>query len=576
MTPQILDEPTSEAPAFSIIIPHYNTSGLLQRLLDTIPTRDDTEIIVVDDASRQDELKTVRQCCGNRTRQARLLCRDTNGGGGAARNDAMRAARGRWLMFADADDYFERYIKNWSIVVVDKEGMVDRVISDTKANNNPDQDNDTKTDVEMELTIGETYTFYAFANLNELKALVDVDGWKGKTFAELRKTAVELKTLDNYHGGEGTSYIPMSSYGVTKTVSEDMTQNNVSLPLIRLFGKVSIEVTNSTGVDLTVNNLAMGKFRQSGPIYLLPYDAIEKDPDKPNLLLGNEGEDKLMNPVFPSEDVEGTDWIYTPTDEEFIPTSNATDENANKRTYTFYINETNQATVGGNGSDLEIALDVTGEGIEKDNGRKPTNFFFVRRNDWLKIPLTISKADVTVSFEQQHMPIGGLPTQCNFQSGVEVALRTFVTDHAGDITISYSLTKLNGSATEWKLKYYSGSTTSADHYCYAALMSEEDNAQGYLLEPSESEKDQLKWWDVTYGSTTEPKWAYVLHPATEDKNDTTYDETKVSGSFTVTVQELSKASSATIKLNLVAEKDGVEVILPYTLVIKNKQEEGGN
>lgn len=473
-----------------------------------------------------------------------------------------------------ADDYFERYINNWSIVVVNEDGVVDRVISDTQqANNNPNEDNDTRTNVEMELPIGETYTFYAFANLNELK--VDVDGWKGKPFSEFRKTAVELKTLDNYHGGKGTSYIPMSSYGVTHKVSEDVNQNQVSLSLIRLIGKVSIEVTNSTGVDLTVNELTMGLFRQSGSIYLLPYDAINNDPGKPNLLLGINKEDKLKNPVFP-ENIEGTDWIYTPTGEDkSIPKSDATDENTNKRTYTFYINETNQATVGANGSDLEIALDVTGEGIEKDNGRKPTNFFFVRRNDWLKIPLTISKADVTVSFEQQHMPIGGLPTQYEFQSGVEVAQRTFVTDHAGDITISYSLTKLNGSATDWKLKYYlGGSITSADHYCYAALMSEEDNTQGYLLEPSE--KDQLKWWDVTYGSTTEPKWAYVLHPATENKNDTAYDETEVSGSFTVTVQELSKASSATIKLNLVAEKDGVEVILPYTLVIRNKQEQGGN
>lgn len=476
-----------------------------------------------------------------------------------------------------ADDYFERYIENWSIVVVNEDGVVDRVISDTQhANNNPNEDNDTRTDVEMELPIGETYTFYAFANLKELQTPVSIDDWDGKTFSELRETAVELQTLDQYHGGEGTSYIPMSSYGVTKTVSEDMTQNNVSLPLIRLFGKVSVEVTNSTGVDLTVNQLKMGKFRQSGLIYLLPYDAIKNDPDKPNLLLGkNEGD--LMNPVFP-ENIEGTDWIYTPTDDKSIE-YNATDENANKRTYTFYINETNQATVGENGRDLEIALDVTGEGIEKDNGRKPTNFFFVRRNDWLKIPLTISKADVSVSFEQQHMPIGGLPTQYKFQSGVEVAKRTFVTeDHAGDITISYSLTELNGSATDWKLKYYSdGNTTSADHYCYAALMSEDDNAQGYLLEPSESEKDDLLWWNVTYGTgTTKPKWAYVLHPATENKNDTTYDETEVSGSFTVTVQELSKASSATIKLNLVAEKDGVEVILPYTLVIRNKQEQGGN
>ena len=479
-----------------------------------------------------------------------------------------------------ADDYFERYINNWSIVVVNEDGVVDLVISDTQhANNNPNEDNDTRTNVEMELPIGETYTFYAFANLSYLEEAVNVDNWKGKPFSEFRKTAVELKTLDNYHGGKGTSYIPMSSYGVTHKVSEDVNQNQVSLSLIRLIGKVSIEVTNSTGVDLTVNKLTMGLFRQSGSIYLLPYDAINNDPGKPNLLLGkNEGD--LMNPVFPndSEDVEGSDWNYHPTDEDkSIPKFDAKEENANKRTYTFYINETNQATVGANGSYLEIALDVTGEGIEKDKGRKPTNFFFVRRNDWLKIPLTISKADVMVSFEQQHMPIGGLPTQYNFQSGVEVALRTFVTDHAGDITISYNLTKLNGSATEWKLKYYpGGSTTSADHYCYAALMSEEDNAQGYLLEP-ESEKDDLLWWNVTYGTgTTKPTWAYVLHPATEDKNDTTYDEKTVSGSFTVTVQELSKASSATIKLNLVAEKDGVEVILPYTLVIRNKQEEGGN
>ena len=39
------------------------------------------------------------------TASASLMPRP-NGGGGAARNDAMRAARGRWLMFADADDYF--------------------------------------------------------------------------------------------------------------------------------------------------------------------------------------------------------------------------------------------------------------------------------------------------------------------------------------------------------------------------------------------------------------------------------------------------------------------------------------
>lgn len=475
------------------------------------------------------------------------------------------------------DDYFERYIKNWWIVVVNNNGIVDRVISDTKANNNPDQDNDTETEVEMELPIGETYTFYAFANLTELKSTVSIDGWEGKSFSELRKTTVELKDLSNYNGGNGTSYIPMSSYGEKRNVSEDINKNKVSLYLIRLFGKVSIDITNLTGVDLTVNNLTMGKFRRSGSIYLLPYDAIIKDPDKPNLLLGI-GEENLMNPVFP-EEVEGTDWSYTPTDEnKTILKYDNGNENANKCTYTFYINETNQKSVGENGSDLEIALDVTGDGIEKDKERKSTNFFFVRRNDWLKIPISISNANVLVSFEQQHMPIGGLPARYEFKSGVDVASRIFETDHSGDITINYSLTSLNNSATGWKLKYYlGGTTTSADHYCYAALMSEtEDNAQGYLLKPSKLENDKLDWWDVTYPATTKPTWAYVLHSATEDQPGTEYNEKEVSGSFTVTVQELSKASSATIKLNLVAEKDGVEVILPYTLVIRNKQEQGGN
>ena len=34
---------------YSIIIPHHNTPDLLQRLLHSIPQRDDLEVIIVDD-----------------------------------------------------------------------------------------------------------------------------------------------------------------------------------------------------------------------------------------------------------------------------------------------------------------------------------------------------------------------------------------------------------------------------------------------------------------------------------------------------------------------------------------------
>ena len=36
---------------FSIIIPHHNIPGLLRRCLDSVPRRDDTEVLVVDDGS---------------------------------------------------------------------------------------------------------------------------------------------------------------------------------------------------------------------------------------------------------------------------------------------------------------------------------------------------------------------------------------------------------------------------------------------------------------------------------------------------------------------------------------------
>ena len=41
---------------FSIIIPHKNSADLLQYCLDSIPNRDDVQVIVVDDNSDADKV----------------------------------------------------------------------------------------------------------------------------------------------------------------------------------------------------------------------------------------------------------------------------------------------------------------------------------------------------------------------------------------------------------------------------------------------------------------------------------------------------------------------------------------
>ena len=199
---------------------------------------------------------------------------------------------------------------------------------------------------------------------------------------------------------------------------------------------------------------------------------------------------------------------------------------------------------------------VTGEGIEKDNGRKPTNFFFVRRNDLLRFPILVSNARTTVAFEQKHMPIGGVPTKYTFDPGIEIPERTFVTDHAGEVTIPYVLEELG---EEWTLSYYEGGNwTSGDRYCSAVLV---NNRDGLLQKPETT---------LELGGTTGDNIIPWL-----DKNDGEYGfifDTKEdrSGSFTITLDERFYAAEATIKLTLVAKNtSGQTIVLPYTLIIKN-------
>lgn len=92
---------------FSIIIPHRNIPALLQRCLDSIPQRSDTEVIIVDDNSSADTVD-FSHFPGHDRQDVRIAFDKTGGGAGKARNIGLEMARGRWLLFADADDFFTR------------------------------------------------------------------------------------------------------------------------------------------------------------------------------------------------------------------------------------------------------------------------------------------------------------------------------------------------------------------------------------------------------------------------------------------------------------------------------------
>lgn len=90
---------------FTVIIPHYKSFATLDRLLSTIPPdRPEVQVIVVDDNS-QDQA-AVERLRGKYPGALFLPNRNGAKGAGAARNEALLHARGKWLLFADADDYF--------------------------------------------------------------------------------------------------------------------------------------------------------------------------------------------------------------------------------------------------------------------------------------------------------------------------------------------------------------------------------------------------------------------------------------------------------------------------------------
>lgn len=90
---------------YSIVIPHKNCVSLLQRCLNSIPQRDDIQTIIVDDVSNlsENERALMESFMNDRTKV--IFLTQTKYAGGA-RNVGLSMAEGKWVVFADSDDFF--------------------------------------------------------------------------------------------------------------------------------------------------------------------------------------------------------------------------------------------------------------------------------------------------------------------------------------------------------------------------------------------------------------------------------------------------------------------------------------
>jgi glycosyltransferase involved in cell wall biosynthesis len=88
----------------SVIIPTYNRARLVGLAVESVLAQDypEIEIVVIDDGSTDDTLKTIAKAYGSHPK-VRCLSK-TNGGVSSARNMGIRECRGEFVAFLDADD----------------------------------------------------------------------------------------------------------------------------------------------------------------------------------------------------------------------------------------------------------------------------------------------------------------------------------------------------------------------------------------------------------------------------------------------------------------------------------------
>ncbi len=112
----------------TIIIPHKNIPKLLKRCLDSIPNREDIKIVVVDDNS-DPSIVDFSNFPGKERANVTLVFLKENLGAGGARNEGLKLAEGKWLLFADSDDFFHENLISFIDQNFDNES--DLIVFDT-------------------------------------------------------------------------------------------------------------------------------------------------------------------------------------------------------------------------------------------------------------------------------------------------------------------------------------------------------------------------------------------------------------------------------------------------------------
>src|ERR1035438_3175106 len=99
---------TTSHPRVSVVMPCYNHGRFVDQSVTAVleQTFADLELIIVDDASKDNSLEVARKFARKDAR-VKVIVHEQNYGPSRSRNDGLRAAVGEFVGFCDADDLWK-------------------------------------------------------------------------------------------------------------------------------------------------------------------------------------------------------------------------------------------------------------------------------------------------------------------------------------------------------------------------------------------------------------------------------------------------------------------------------------
>ena len=111
----------------SIIVPIYNVASKIQKGLDSLVTQTykNIEILLINDGSKDDSL-TVCQSFADKDKRIYVFDKE-NSGAGETRNLGLDHATGDFVMFMDADDWYESKMVEYMLSLINSDDKLDSV-----------------------------------------------------------------------------------------------------------------------------------------------------------------------------------------------------------------------------------------------------------------------------------------------------------------------------------------------------------------------------------------------------------------------------------------------------------------